>query len=247
MYLLSKILPLFVLPFGVSLILIVWGLLRNKRWPIWCSLLLLLLTGNPLLSNQLVRLIEAGQVRRPATEAPQARAIVVLSGARPTAPGPAHISEWSDADRYFGGIDLFRAGKAPILIFTGGATPFEPNAPTEGEILAEVAVSSGIPRAAIGVTGRVFNTADEATQVAAWLKAHPSGDGPILLVTSAFHMPRARVLFERQGLTVEPFPVDFRSLEFGRSALNLLPNLAALRNAEEAIREFYGRAYYAFR
>jgi hypothetical protein len=114
MYLLSKILPLFVLPFGVSLILIVWGLLRNKRWPIWCSLLLLLLTGNPLLSNQLVRLIEAGQVRRPASEAPQARAIVVLSGARPTAPGPAHISEWSEADRQ-AWRDLFAPAADPDL------------------------------------------------------------------------------------------------------------------------------------
>jgi uncharacterized SAM-binding protein YcdF (DUF218 family) len=246
MYLLSKLLPLFVLPFGVALILLIWGLVRRKRWPLWTSLLVLLLAGNPLLSNQLTGVVEGGQIRRPAAEAPRGRAIVVLSGSRPTAPGPARISEWTDADRFFGGVELYRAGKAPWLIFTGGASPFDPAAVTEGEILANVATEFGIPRASIGVTGRVVNTAEEAAAVSTWLAAHP-GDGPVLLVTSAFHMSRARRLFEREGINVEPFPVDFRTLEFGRSVLNLVPSVSALRNSEEAIRELYGRAYYAVR
>ena len=40
------------------------------------------------------------------------------------------------------------------------------------------------------------------------LTAHP---GTVLLVTSAFHMPRSVGLFRKQGLDVVPWPVDYRS------------------------------------
>jgi uncharacterized SAM-binding protein YcdF (DUF218 family) len=52
----------------------------------------------------------------------------------------------------------------------------------------------------------VQNTVAEATAFAQLL---PRG-ATILLVTSGFHMPRARRLFERQGLRVVPAPVNFR-------------------------------------
>ena len=93
--------------------------------------------------------------RRSAMEAPQIDAIVVLSGGRYPAPGPARLSEWHDPDRFLAGLDLFRAGKAPRLL--------------------------------------------------------PARQSRVLLVTSTFHMRRAQRLFERQGLKVLPFPVDFQS------------------------------------
>jgi hypothetical protein len=56
---------------------------------------------------------------------PEADAIVILSGGRVPAPGDPPLSEWRDADRFFGGIDLYRAGRAPLLIFTGGWAQFD--------------------------------------------------------------------------------------------------------------------------
>ena len=67
----------------------------------------------------------------------------------------------------------------------------------------------------------------------------------MLLVTSAFHMPRARRLFERAGVSVIPFPVDFKVSAGGAlSALDFLPTGAALRQTEMAMREGYGRLFY---
>ena len=61
---------------------------------------------------------------------------------------------------------------------------------------------------------RVRNTAEEAIEVATLLRRHrmgDPGDAPhVLLVTSAYHMPHAVVLFERQGLHITPVPIDFR-------------------------------------
>jgi uncharacterized SAM-binding protein YcdF (DUF218 family) len=67
----------------------------------------------------------------------------------------------------------------------------------------------------------------------------------VLLVTSAFHMPRARRLFERAGMSVIPFPVDFKvSAARVISVLDFLPAAGALTQTEIAMREWYGRLYY---
>ena len=71
--------------------------------------------------------------------------------------------------------------------------------------------------------------------------------GPrIILVTSAFHMPRAKMLFERQGFAVEPFPVDFRLSDRQRTTiLSFLPKAEYLEDSEAAMREGVGILYYS--
>ena len=177
-----------------------------------------------------------------ASAAPVADAIVVLSTGRVVAPGTAAISEWADADRFFGGIELFEKGKAPLLVFTGGWLPWEPDAALEGDVLAAHAKAIGVPPAQIVTTGRVSNTAQEAEAVAALMRDRLNPSGRILLVTSAFHMPRAERLFARTGLSVSPFLVDFQGAHRGRiTMMDVLPNAGALNETQTALRELYGR------
>ena len=79
-YLLSKLLPLAVLPLGLSLILLVVGLIGRWRWPVIASLLLMCVFPLGLVSQGLWRSHEAPLQRRAATAAQRADAIVVLSG-----------------------------------------------------------------------------------------------------------------------------------------------------------------------
>lgn len=244
---LSKILPLFVLPIGITLLLIGAGIVRRRRWPLVAAIVVLWLSSMPLVAGPLARALEDGATRLPVDSVGIADAIVVLSTGRMTAPGPEAVSEWTDADRFFGGVQLLRAGKAPLLVFTGGWSPWEPNAPTEGEVMTEYATAIGIPREQIVTTGRVFNTAEEAVAVAAVLKARQQGTTRIILVTSAFHVPRARQLFEQAGLAVSVFPVDFYGTGGGTSVMDVLPTAGALTQTQMALRELYGRLYYRFK
>jgi uncharacterized SAM-binding protein YcdF (DUF218 family) len=58
-------------------------------------------------------------------------------------------------------------------------------------------------------------------------------------------MPRARRLFERAGMSVTPFPVDFKVPAGGTvSVLDFLPAAGALTQTEMALREGYGRLFY---
>jgi len=198
----------------------------------------------------MVRSVEGGVERIPAVEAPLADAIVVLSGGRIVAPGASGISEWTDADRFYGGVELFLAGKAPILVFTGGWLPWEPKAKPEGEVLIKYAEALGVPLVNMLSTSAVVNTAGEARAVAKLLAKQrnnpPQFDGQtkILLVTSAFHMPRAQRLFELEGLQVISFPVDFKVSAAGElTILDFLPGAGALSMTELGLREFYGRVF----
>jgi uncharacterized SAM-binding protein YcdF (DUF218 family) len=179
-----------------------------------------------------------------------ADAIVVLSGGRVVAPGAEAVSEWGDVNRFFGGIELFKADRAPLLIFTGGWSPLEPKARPEGEWMLEYARTLGVPTKNMLSTGPVFNTAEESQAVAALLsKSSAAGRKPhVLLVTSAFHVNRAQRLFERAGLRVSPFPVDFKVSAGGkRGFLDFLPSAGALELTNKAWHEMYGRLYYAIR
>ena len=252
---LNKLLPLLALPTGLLLLLLVVALLLHRRWPIWVALSLFWLGSTPWASNYLVRWSEASSVRISASSMPKTEAIVVLSEGRVLAPGPANKSEWSewsDGDRFWGGIELYRADKSPWLIFNGGWVPWQPELSPEGEVLREWAKSQGVPDSAIKVTSKATNTAEEAAAVAALLSKLPSVAGAksqtILLVTSAFHMPRAQRLFEQAGLEVLPYPVDFKvSAKDTFTAMSLLPSASAWRSTEMAWHELLGRAYYAAR
>lgn len=251
---LHKILPDFLLPLDITLLLVLAGLLLRQRTIIWIGVAVLWLSSTPVVSHFMVRSVEGWADRSEAIDAPRADAIVVLSGGRVVAPGVAAISEWSDADRFYGGMALFQAGKAPFLIFTGGWLPWESKAKPEGEILIEYAKALGVPAKSLITTGAVVNTAEEAHVVAALLaELHLAGAVQrarphILLVTSAFHMPRAQRLFASAGLEVTPFPVDFKvsaGTELG--VMDFLPRADALTQTEMVWREMYGRLYYEVR
>ncbi|MFA7342821.1 MAG: YdcF family protein [Terrimicrobiaceae bacterium] len=249
---LHKILPLFFMPFTLAVLLLAAGLLLKRRAVVFVGLCVLCFFSVPLVAKHLFASLEGNLERLTADEALSADAIVVLSGAGVNEQGKSKVIEWNDPDRFFGGVQLYNAGKAPLLIFTGGWLPWDAAAQPEGAVLVEQARLLGVPAAALATTRKVLNTADEAVGVSQVLRErfHPAENVPsrnprVLLVTSAYHMPRAKRLFEKVGMEVIPFPVDFRSSHpTSVSLMDLVPNSGALEVSETAIREFYGRLYY---
>jgi uncharacterized SAM-binding protein YcdF (DUF218 family) len=254
MFLLSKLLPLLLLPLGLALLLLLWAVLRGARVPVVAALAILWVFSTPLTAQGLWRWLErpyqrlsapALLGRRPAPVA----GVVVLGTGRHPAPGPARASEWTDADRFFGGLEVFQqlraSGQRPRLIFTGGWWPTQPAMPPEGDVLRQRAIALGLLPADVLSTTRVRNTAEEAHAVAALL---PRGSR-VVLVTSAFHLPRSVRLFERQGLRVIPFPVDFQASGVWAGSpladpLNWLPSAGGLESSSRALREAIGRTLY---
>ena len=240
----NKILPLFLLPLGFSLLCLMGGFVLRKRLLFWYGVLVLWMFSMPVVSNTLMRFVEGPARRVPVPGVEKADAIVVLSGMLHQIEG-APLGEWGDAvDRFDGGVDLFKAGKAPVLVFTRGQIPWHPYRVPEGELLAKRAVLHGVPQKSIRLTERVGNTAEEAVAAGKLL----GGRTTIILVTSAYHMPRALLLFEKEGFKVVPFRVDYHSDDIAQlTVLSYLPNGGALAQSEMALREMIGWVYYWFR
>lgn len=237
---LHKILPLIFSPLILTMLLVAYGVIKNKKRYSVAGLVFLYASSTFILADFLFEKLEGQGLKIEAKDAPRADAIVVLSGMMTHVQGATGlVSEWNDADRFFAGVDLYEAGKAPRLIFTGGLLPWEKTSQSEGMVLKKLAQRFGIPEENISVSGEAQNTEQEAVAVRAML-----ANSKILLVTSAFHMPRAVRQFEGQGFEVSAFPVDFKVRAKAITPMDFLPDPNALRLTDVMVREWIGRVYY---
>jgi uncharacterized SAM-binding protein YcdF (DUF218 family) len=241
---LHKILPALLSPYSLFLLCIIVGLVKKKYVIIWTALIVVLILSTPVVSSFLFAQLEAVGSRKTPADIHAADAIVVLSGMTHsirTAKGI--ISEWNDPDRFFGGMELIKADKAPVIIFTMGKLPWK-TGPPESELLQATAKDMGVLAKQILVTGEVETTEDEAREVK---KIMQSKGSRIILVTSAFHMRRATISFEKEGLDVQTYPVDFKLGEYALTPMDFIPNLGSLATAEKCVKELMGRMYYALK
>jgi uncharacterized SAM-binding protein YcdF (DUF218 family) len=234
-------LPLFISPIVLILALLIIGLYKNNKKLIVCGIVVLYLASMPIVGAELLRFIEAKSVRLEPSDIPKADAVVVLSGMLTWVPAKNDlVQEWSDPDRFWGGVELINANKAPLLIFTGGKLPWGSGQGNEGDYLKKYAQLLNVPEQKIIVTPDVQNTEQEANAVSEILVNRRD----IILVTSAFHMSRAKASFERKGFRVTAYPVDFRVIEGDISPIDFLPHASSLGQTDLVIRELTGRTFY---
>jgi uncharacterized SAM-binding protein YcdF (DUF218 family) len=163
-------------------------------------------------------------------------AIVVLgSGYMPRDAIP--VTGALDADglaRIVEGLRLARRVPGVRLVVSGGAPPGY----TPGALgYAQLARDFGVDDASLVVLQSPLNTAAEAREVAALL-----GAAPFVLVTSAYHMPRAVRLMHRAGTHPVPAPTGQRVGGTASGWHRWLPTSAGLRDTELALHEYLGLA-----
>ena len=237
---LHKILPFFVSPLGIILLLLIISLFSKKRFFAFVALIILIASTNPLIGNYLMKRLEHPYQPLPISSIKENDAIMVLGGMIDKVGSIKYTAyEFSDPDRFFAGIDLIKNSKADKLIFAGSQLPWANNWEPEGNILKSKAISLGVP-GVILVTEKVKNTYEESLALAKLISKKSS----IILVTSAYHMQRSKYLFEKQGFDVIPYPVDFKSSNSKVSIMSFLPKVEAFCETSLYIRENIGRLYY---
>ena len=234
---------------GIVLILLLVFIFRKKVKFIYSAFIFLLIFSNGLFADILWRLLEHPWKRLDYSLVTPSDGIVVLSGGRHLPPGNSTIIEWYDPDRFLAGVDLYKANKSNRLIFTGGVNPLTSDLPPEGDIYIKEATSMGLPKKDLFTTSPVNNTLQEAKAIKKLLNDDsPFIQKKIILVTSAFHMKRAKKVFESEGIIVQPYPVDFKSnVSFHssfRNPLSWMPSSSSLNKSSRAIREIIGRFVY---
>lgn len=244
MFILSKFAIALISPLGTSLFLGLCALLfaaaSRKRVAAVLGTLAVVWLGVwslPVPSNWLRGTLE-DQFPRVAVQAlPSADAIVVLGGGvRPPATIKATPNLEAGADRVWYGARLFEAGKAPLVLLSGGSDPAF-STMSEAQAMRELMVAFGVNPGAIVLEGQSRNTTQNARLSAQMLRER--GAHRILLVTSALHMARALARFKHEGLIVVPAATDYEVRQ-GPAWADWLPDTLALDGSARAMKEWVG-------
>ena len=214
MYVLNKIVWFFLNPIALPLTVASVGgvllILKNPRRRLGACMLFLSLAFLWFASTQACLCIVGRPLERPylATQAveslPSADAVVVLGGGMGKCGDMAYPDMYEAADRVWHAARLWKAGKAPLVVASGA-----------GETAATVPLllDLGVPRDAIVVDNESRNTYENSRFTERLLldRAGTATNAPpsVLLVTSAWHMPRACGNFSKTSLRVVPAAADF--------------------------------------
>jgi uncharacterized SAM-binding protein YcdF (DUF218 family) len=245
----AKILGFFALPSNDMLVAGLIGLalmrtnaVRAGRALAAAALLLLFAFGLLPFGNFLtVPLEERFPPFDPASGAPDG--IVVLGGAiDPEFAGRPHSELNEAAERVTVVAELARRFPAAKILYSGGNGRLLPEGGSEAHLAAPLLQVFGIAADRLILEEKSRNTHENA--VFSRQVAMPKPGERWLLVTSAWHMPRAVGAFRKAGFAVEAYPVDYRTR--GASALWIPFDsvTAGLRRTDVATREWVGLFTY---
>jgi uncharacterized SAM-binding protein YcdF (DUF218 family) len=244
---LYDILKSLIMPPGGLIVLLLLGffLVRGVlgRVFLFVGISVLTLMSLPTVAGKLIERLEPYPALQPEELARTgAGGILILGAGRyswaPEFGGDTVGSKTLQRLRY--GVFLYRRTELPVYV-TGGS-PADEGTPV-GRLMADVLEREwGVPVA--GVEDRSLNTGENARYSAAMLTR--DGISHVLLVTNAWHMPRALEAFELAGIEVTPAPTYFVHREGGDepSYRDWLPSAAAFGISYYALHEYLGQAWY---
>jgi uncharacterized SAM-binding protein YcdF (DUF218 family) len=248
---LSKTLGILLLPTDFLILLGALGVVllftrfaSRGRALVAASIVLFALFGFTSLGNLLLYPLEA---RFPPWDAARGApdGIVVLGGPiNPDLSAERGIAVFSGgADRLIAAAALAHRYPEARLIYSGGnANLLADDASKEADYAASVFESLGIARQRQTMERRSRNTMENAEFSKAL--AAPKPGERWLLVTSAYHMPRAIGVFRKAGFAVEAYPADWRTGSVPGLLSRSVFASDGLGNADLAIREWMGLVAY---
>jgi len=241
----SLILP----PVGLFLLILLgvkWWRNRLGRSLVLLSALLLLALSLPIVSHRLIAPLEPYPALTGANVlAAKPQAIVVLAAGRYTG-APEYGGDSIGAttlQRVRYAAWLQRRTQLPLIV--SGSSPTHAQ-PATGSLMRKVLEQEfRVPVAA--VEDRSRNTRENAAFTVEILQGMKLDR--ILLVSSAWHLPRAVEAFERFGLRVTPAPTVFETRDDsdGMQLDDFLPGVGSLERSYLAIHEYLGRVWYRLR
>lgn len=255
MYYINKIIDGLVNPLAIGVMLLVLAgilLARGRKklggGMLGAGLVWLYFWSMPVVSSFFGYTLERQWPPQTAESVPAGDVIVLLGGGMSACPEKQpYPNLYGAADRVWHAARLYKAGKAPIIIPTGvGAKDCE----------KPLLMDLGVPESAIVCEDSARNTEENARFVKKLLEERRQGASPadrqpsMILVTSALHMPRAKLMYERyaSGFQLIPAACDHECTlgwQLERSPGDFFPSVHSLSTVSFAFKEYLG--YYGYK
>jgi len=199
-----------------------------------------LISSNQFVAKNLVKSLEQQHPQLSISETPNADAIIVLGGGLSLPIPPRKFSQFSyRSNRFWLSAELYKAGKAPKIILTGGNVFQHGKIKPEAEYIRDHLIEMGVEAKDIIIEGESRTTGENASLTNTLVKS--LNIKKVLLITSAIHMPRSMQLFTGTDVEITPTPSDILVTDYqGPLALQLIPSSSAMNLTRQALHEYYG-------
>ncbi|WP_187328677.1 YdcF family protein [Echinicola rosea] len=229
-----------------AMVLLLAGLgFRNRQIKnrfCWAALAILVFFSNPFMSKQVSEIWEH-EIRTAREVELGQRPVVLLGGMAESWPGMDRPIFLKGGDRLIGALELLQHSEQNMLLISGGAFYKRDVLPEASFIKSFLTNQDMIPNPIVAESTST-NTAQNARYCREIFTRH---DWPmdIVLVSSAFHLYRARKCFEKQGFQVETFATDPLESRTPKPIIHaFIPNLQSLITWEYLFKEWLGTLYY---
>lgn len=252
-YTVSKVLTFLLQPSTFSVLLVAAGLVamrweRRRRWGTrlaWLGVAGLFIAGVLPLGNWMVLPLEQrfADTGDPAADGP-ITGIIMLGGFEDgwVSKGRGGVTLNEAAERLTEGVRLALKHPQARVVFTGGVGGLLSGGTDASGPIGQLLQDWGVARDRIVLEGKSRNTHENALFTRDLVQPKPGERW--VLVTSAYHMPRAMGVFRHAGFPVVPYPVDYRT--YGPvDGMRLFERLGAgLERTDLAFKEWVGLAAY---
>jgi uncharacterized SAM-binding protein YcdF (DUF218 family) len=251
-FLLSKLVALFLKPLTWAVALSLAALFtkpsRRKRRFARTALAVLVIGSNAGLITYLAGRWETGQLSPDSITQPYDYGIVLGGYIDSEAAGPADlVTLHKSGNRITAALELYHTGKIRRVLLTGGDGRLLGRVKAEAYTAREFLLEAGVPDSAIVVEPGSRNTRENALFTRALLDTIAPG-ASCLLITSAWHLPRAHACFQKAGLETVPFGADFMGERHNGNVLRWLePNWEAWMKWDILLKEWAGFVVYRMR
>jgi uncharacterized SAM-binding protein YcdF (DUF218 family) len=234
--------PVFVIFLLLVISLIVfWRASKNKTGALVLLLAMVLFYAASIfpVANYLCRYLEKDYIKQSIVVDHNTDVIIVLGGGSydinyisKTFPASSTVVRLAYA------VDYYHKNPVKYFVCSGKG----PGKAPEGEMMARMAVSLGVPKEKIKIDSRSVNTWQNAAEIN---KMFGNKDINIGLVTSAFHMKRTEREFKKYFNNVSPLPADYLyASPMGNPVARYIPQAEALYKTQTAFREIVARIWY---
>ncbi|WP_372761412.1 YdcF family protein [Pseudoalteromonas sp.] len=226
--------------FAIIMLLLAFKGRKSALFMALLSCITLLLLSTPLVANLIIKPNQPTALAFNALKHPKIDKIVVLGCDVNPNPALSANNQLGNCalTRLIEGIKLAKHYPNAQLIVSGGGF----YKITNSSLMYQTAINLGISKHRLVQNPSAMDTAAEAKLLAAQLV-----DYKVALVTSVLHMPRAKDLFNAQGVEVIPAATDYHNFAALPLHRQLTPNADALRVVTQYSHELMGKMWIKLR
>lgn len=250
-FLFSKILNFLINPLVWILAAIVYALWTKKadrrKKGLWFALGLFLFFSNEFLSNQFLHWWEKDTITADQIQQNEYDIAILLGGYGNAYAIPDHdrFNFSKGANRFTQTYELYRTGKIKRILLTGGKSDIWQTNQSESILAQDLLLRLGVPDSAIILEPNARNTRENALLTKEVLDKIDYQN--CLLVTSAFHMKRAKACYDKVNISYTPYAVDYRAIRSPQSLkYYLVPHSESFGVWQMMVKEWVGFVVYRF-